>query len=70
MSRIYPEIEATSNKSTRRHSNLESNCNQVFMLGPSLTKGLFDKVTAEVSAQQSNLCGFQFKTKHVWGKLN
>lgn len=54
-------------KNTSRRSQFESNCQQVFARGPNLTKELFNKVQAEVSAQESSLCGLQCKTKHVWG---
>lgn len=51
-------------------SNLANNCGQFFTKGPALTKDIITKVQrADLVNKRNFICGYEFKRRHIWGKL-
>lgn len=46
-------------------SNLERNCNQIFVKGPAITKDFFDKIQNDVVPQKTDLFGYQMNTRRL-----
>lgn len=50
-------------------SNLEMNCNQIFVKGPALTKDILEKMQrADIVPRSTFLFGYELKTRRFWGK--